>query len=191
MPSGNISSQTFESHRAGLMKPVLVQTVSLDGDGTVWPCGLVMGKGPAGYRPYAETTTPLGTGDGSATDFTEDVKSIEPGSASITDGAVTLTDDGFGNLAGSGGSGFVNYDTGRVAASFTAAPGAGDDVVLTHMPVPSAVLDTETDTAETDSALAVKLGAVKLDELKVGVAVPAAPDQAVLDMLEKHHIHGL
>lgn len=111
--SGNRSSMTIDARRAGLPQtPVHIQNVKLNGDGKVWPCGLMLHKGASGWDPYDTT------------------------------------------------------DTGRVA-----------------------VLDEETDTAQADSALAVKFGAVKKDELKVGVDAPAAPVEADLDKLEDRHIY--
>ena len=110
--SGNVSSTTIEAKRAGLPQtPVNIQNVELNGDGNVWPCGLMLHKEASGWEPYEAA------------------------------------------------------DAGLVA-----------------------VLDEETDTSKADSALATVFGAVKKDELKVGVAVPAAPVEADLDKLIARHI---
>lgn len=50
------------------------------------------------------------------------------------------------------------------------------------------VLDEDTDTSEASSGLVLRLGPVKLKELKVGVAAQAAPGNDYLFALEKNHI---
>lgn len=191
--SGNVSSRTFDTSRAGLRNVNIgVLSVPLETDNAIWPCGLILGrKANKKYVPYGEMTEQIGTGDASATGFSGQVGPIEPGTASVEAGAVTLTDDGCGNLTGSGGSGVLNYDTGKVVVSFDAAPAGAAAVNLTCYPDPYAVLDEETDTARSSSALATRCGGVGKAHLKVGVSSPAAPSDAVLERLERQQIFAL
>ena len=190
MISGNISSTSYTVERASLLSPINTAPVLLDGDDAVWPCGLILGKKADGsYVPYGEVTEAMGVGDGTEKDFATQLGPIEPGSVTVEAGAVAMTDDGCGNLVSTGGSGVINYEFGKVAVSFTAAPANAADIGITYKPDPWAVLDQETDTDDADSALAVKFGAVKKTLLKVGVASPAAPSAAVITRLELRHIH--
>lgn len=112
---GNRTSTTYEAKRAGLPQvEIKQQNVKLIGDGTVWPCGLLLHKEALGWDPYTGT------------------------------------------------------DTGLLA-----------------------VLDEETDTAEADSALVTRFGAVKKDELLVNPATPAAPADVDLDKLEAQNIYPI
>lgn len=191
--SGNISSTTYEAVRAGLpMGKINTASVPLAADNKTWPCGLVMGKKADGkFTPYGSITELAGTGDGTEKSFTAQVGPIEPGSVSLVAGAVTLADDGCGNLTSAGGSGSVNYQTGKVIGNFTVAPANAAEVNLTHKPDPCAVLDAETDTSVADSAIATKFGAVKKTLLKVGVDAPATPAAAVFERLALRHIHAV
>jgi len=78
----------------------------------------------------------MGTGNGTATAFAYTVSTvpIRPSSVVITTGAVTATDDGNGNLTGTGvaAGGTVNYLTGAVAITFTAAPANGTAVSIQY-----------------------------------------------------------
>lgn len=190
--SGNISSTEYSGRRAGLpANTPNLENGQLDTDDAVWPCGLVLGKDESGiYLPYAEGTILLGTGDGSETEFSDEVGPIEPGSASVVAGSVTLTDDGCGNLVGDDGSGTLNYQTGKVNATFDAAVANAAEVNLTRKPDPCAVLDVETDTAKTGSALVVRFGPVRKSELKTGVSSPVAATAAVIRRLATRHIYA-
>ena len=191
--SGNISSATYGINRAGLpASHINAGAVKIVSDDAVWPCGLILGKTTDGYLPYAEYTVQIGTGDASAKDFNFNTGGgIEPGSVSITAGGVTLTDDGCGNLTGSGGAGSVNYETGGGVVSFSTAPADAAAIDMTYKPDPCAVLDAETDTAKADSAIIVRFGAVRSSELKVGVAAPAAPAASVTGRLNIHNIYEM
>lgn len=48
---------------------------------------------------------------------------VKPGTVTITIGGVTLTDDGQGNLTGTGGSGWIGYDTNFIVIYLDADPG--------------------------------------------------------------------
>lgn len=72
------------------------------------------------------TTDTITTASGVATTFANwqgiDSNKIVPGTVSITVGAVTLTDDNMGNLTGSGGYGYVDYETQMVYLVYDSAP---------------------------------------------------------------------
>ncbi|WP_321495625.1 hypothetical protein [uncultured Desulfobacter sp.] len=191
--TGNVSSRTFDAERAGIpMAPVNIQPVALLTDDAVWPCGLVLGKdADEKYLPYAALTEQIGTGDGTEKAFTGQVGPVEPGSASATAGSITLEDDGCGNLAGTGGSGSINYQTGMVTVSFTAAPANAAEVELAYSPDPVAVLDTEIDTSVMDTANVVVFGPVKKSLLKVGVTAQTAATTAIICRLRWQHIHAV
>lgn len=188
--SGNISSRTFDTERAGLpLSVVNIQPVPLEADGAVWPCGLVLGKGGLGrYLPYGDLTEQIGTGDGTMTDFTGQVGPVEPGSAMVTAEAVTLADDGCGNLTGTGGAGSINYQTGKVNASFSTAVTSEAAVTLACRPDPLGVLDAQTDTSDMDVANAAVFGAVRKDLLKVGATAPVAATDDVVERLRQRFI---
>lgn len=52
-----------------------------------------------------------------------DNSNIKPGTLTVTIGAVTLTDDGNGNLTGSGGAGWITYDTNYITIYLNSNPG--------------------------------------------------------------------
>ncbi len=67
----------------------------------------------------------LGSGDGTAKifNFTLAALPASAGSLTVTDGVETFTDNGDGDLIGSaGGSGIVNYETGKLKVTFNSAP---------------------------------------------------------------------
>jgi hypothetical protein len=73
----------------------------------------------------AFTNEAFGTGTGSQVTFTHTMAHIPVmiSTVSITAGAVTATDDGTGNLIGTGVSGgSINYDTGVATITYTTAP---------------------------------------------------------------------
>lgn len=51
---------------------------------------------------------------------------LVPGSMTIVAGGVTFVDDGFGNLSGTGGSGWVDYQSNTVTLTFDSDPSAGN-----------------------------------------------------------------
>lgn len=191
--SGNISSTEYTAKRAGLpANTINIQSVPIESDDAEWPCGLVLGRDETWtYLPYAEETVQIGTGDGAETDFTDEKGPIEPGSASVEAGVITLTDDGAGNLSGTGGSGSINYETGTVVVAFDAAPANAAAVNLIYKPDPVAVLDVETDTSKSDSGLVVRFGAVRKAELKMGVTAQTAASAAVIRRLDIHNIYAV
>lgn len=88
------------------------------------------------YASEIRTRT-IGTGNASATNFTNSGVALTPvpiraGSLTVTAGAVTGTDDGAGVISGTGiSAGTINYSTGAISVTFSAAPGSAVPVVAT------------------------------------------------------------
>lgn len=80
------------------------------------------------YASDEQTNESVGTGDGSTTNFstTLSLRPIRPSTVEVyVDGNMVGTDDGSGNLAGSGiSSGTVNYETGAFDVTLSSAPAA-------------------------------------------------------------------
>jgi hypothetical protein len=76
--------------------------------------------------PYtAVNNENIGTGDGVTTTFTDTLANtlVAARTVVVTAGAVTGTDDGEGNITGSGiASGTINYTTGAISVTFSVAP---------------------------------------------------------------------
>jgi hypothetical protein len=73
----------------------------------------------------AITGESVGTGNGSTVTFTHTIGhlAVVPGTVVITAGAVVATDDGNGNLIGTGiATGTINYATGAISITYSAAP---------------------------------------------------------------------
>lgn len=66
----------------------------------------------------------IGTGDGATKTFTSalDFLPARVSSVTVTAGSVTGTDDGAGNIVGTGITGTVDYTGGAISVTFTAAP---------------------------------------------------------------------
>jgi hypothetical protein len=80
--------------------------------------------------PYSGES--YGTGDGATTTFSHTMAStpVLLGSVTITAGSVVATDDGLGNLVGTGvASGSIDYDTGASSITYETAP--ADDTAIT------------------------------------------------------------
>ena len=83
----------------------------------------------ASYR----VTESIGTGTGAQVDFTDTLASlpVTPHSILITAGALTVTDDGEGNLTGDvdpTGNNTIDYDTGAIDVTLSSAPALNIDV---------------------------------------------------------------
>lgn len=77
----------------------------------------------------------FGTGDGTTTTFNHTLQNspILPKSVTITAGSVVATDDGSGNLTGSGvSSGSINYTTGAATITYVAAPASGAAITVNY-----------------------------------------------------------
>lgn len=84
----------------------------------------------------AKKVTAAGEGDGTTVKFTFNLGEVVPGTVAIVTADTTakeLTDDGDGTLSGDG-TGTVDYATGKVEVTFTAAP--ADDKAITCSAVP-------------------------------------------------------
>lgn len=125
----------------------------------------------------------IGTGNGAATSFSGTLtdKPVCPGSVTVTAGAVTLTDDENGNLKGAGGSGYVNYKTGEINVTFTAAPANAVNVTVAYANKPVGVLTMKVDSTKETVGNVLKHGIAVKSSLLVGAAAPAATDLARLE----------
>ena len=135
--------------------------------------------------PLAALTAALGAGDGAKKAFTGALGRCRPGAVSVSaGGAESFTDDGFGALASAaGGTGHVNYATGKIAVTFNAAPAAAAQVVATYTPAPFGVATREADTASEAGVEICVHGPVRLAALLVAGAAPDAATVAELNAL--------
>jgi hypothetical protein len=80
----------------------------------------------------------LGTGDGVKTTFSGTLAQdqVKEKSLTITAGAQSVTDDGAGNLTGSG-SGTINYVSGAYSVTFSSAPTSGTAVTAAYTYFPN------------------------------------------------------
>lgn len=163
-------SRNEERARGAGHEPVILAKVFVAAQGE-HPVGLLVTEKTAGCVPLLVVDNePVGTGNGTLTTFTTvlDEFPIEPGTVSVTAGAVTFTDDGYGRLFSSaGGSGTVRYDTGACSVTFGTAPANGVAITSDYVSEVSAVLDEAIDTSVTGSGLCVVHGSVQADVLKV------------------------
>lgn len=69
----------------------------------------------------------IGTGNNSTTTFSGTIANapVIPGSVSVTNNAITITDNGEGAFTGAGATGTINYATGAVSVTFSVAPANG------------------------------------------------------------------
>jgi hypothetical protein len=76
----------------------------------------------------------IGVGNGSNTTFSKilDFTPVRGATLTVTAGSVTGTDDGNGNITGTGISGSINYTTGALNVTFTTAPADGVAVTATY-----------------------------------------------------------
>lgn len=124
-----------------------------------------------------------GTGDGTETDFSGELGAIVPGSFSATDGTEAFSDDGFGALAGdAGGSGKVNYATGKFTLTFNAAPANEAAVAASYKPVMRGVLSRPAGDGD-DICQYCRFGKVMREFVKVGgVAATAAQIEKLAEL---------
>ncbi len=105
-------------------------TVTLDTD--------TISNETADSSPTGSTTVTgesLGTGDGATTTFSGTLSNspVVRNTLTITAGSVTATDDGSGNLTGTGvSSGSINYDTGAWSITYSSAPSNGTSITADY-----------------------------------------------------------
>lgn len=83
----------------------------------------------------AVSSESVGTGNGSTVTFTHTAVhlSVVPGTVTIADGSFSATDDGNGNLTGTGiASGTINYATGAISLTYSAAPASSAAIVMAY-----------------------------------------------------------
>jgi predicted phage tail protein len=88
-----------------------------------------------GFAAASWTGEVFATGNGSTTNFSHTMAHLPVlvRSIKITAGSVTATDDGSGNLVGTGiSSGSINYSTGVASITFTSAPGNGVSITVNY-----------------------------------------------------------
>lgn len=196
--NGITHSNSFSEERAALsgVWPVLLG-ILFTADQGIYPVGLVLTRDANDVgQPLQEVAAEvLGAGDGATKDFTGALAAalpVEPGSVVVTDGVETFADDGSGRLAGdAGGTGTINYKTGAYSVSFGANVGNGTNVTADYITKVDAVLDREIDTAEEGSGIAVVMGPVARQALKVGAVAKAAPSAALLKALRNNRLYAL
>lgn len=76
----------------------------------------------------------LGVGDATAVAFTStlDFVPVKASTVIVSAGAVSGSDNGLGVIAGTGISGTIDYATGAISVTFTAAPAVGVNVVASY-----------------------------------------------------------
>ena len=158
-----------ETITSGHHMPV-VKTISIASGLGVLLAGLILALDSEGKAvPYAAVFNQIGTGDGTAKEFSGNLTEGEPlcpGSVTLTAGDQTLQDDGYGNLYGDG-TGSVNYKTGAVSGTFDAAPANGVAVNAAGARQPIGVLLERCDTENEDAAIVVVHGTVWRDRVQV------------------------
>ncbi len=155
------------------------------GSGTV-AAGQVLVLDAAGQAvPLAALTAALGAGDAAVKTFAGGLGRLRPGSVSVSaGGAESFTDDGFGSLtSAAGGTGHVNYVTGKISVTFNAAPAAAAQVVASYTPAPFGVATREADAASEAGVETCVHGPVRLAALLVAGAAPDAATVAELNAL--------
>ena len=137
--------------------PAVVVGMVLKSDQGILPAGCIMSKSALGkgipYQAYADLDM-TGDVDGNNKAYTYAGGGFDgelaPRSVVVTHGDQELVDDGHGHLYGDG-SGTVNYITGAVAATFTAAPAAESGApVVAAVSLPAGILTRAADTSLND-----------------------------------------
>ena len=95
--------------------------------------------------PIAVSGETFGTGNGTTVTFSHTAADfpVNPGTVSIVAGSVTATDDGNGNLAGTGvTSGTVNYATGAMSITYATEPANATAITLAYSYIPATTVQT-------------------------------------------------
>jgi hypothetical protein len=181
-----LGKQTFiEVQVINPAHPPLIVTEKLKANQGELAAGLILAEDSNGDKvPYKKDYSQvIGTGNGTATSFSGTLtdKPVCPGSVTVTAGTVTLSDDENGNLKGTGGSGYVNYKTGDINVTFTAAPANAVNVTAAYANKPVGVLTRGVDTAKDTAGEVLCHGVVVKSNLKVGAGTPADADLKKLE----------
>lgn len=165
--------------------PVMLRSWPLRPDAGELAAGLLVARDKTGQvHAYGEDLAEtVGSGDGAAKDFSGTLGPVEPGIA-VTDGVEAFTDDGFGTLTGSaGGTGKVDYPSGRFKVHFNAAPVNAAAIVATATHVPAGVLTRDAAAAADAVGLVCVSGPVMRAALLVGDAPADADSLAQLERM--------
>lgn len=173
----------------------LVKGMLLKEDQGILVKGLIMSRDADGkgipFQTYAAIDL-TGAVDDANKEFTYDGAGfggeLAPGSVVIAHGDQELKDDGHGHLYGDG-SGTVNYITGAVTATFTAAPAAdsGSPTIVASLKPVAVILraaDTslnDDDKPKNDVGAAVFFGAVARDRISANGSDPTDAEVALLE----------
>lgn len=140
----------------------------------------------------------IGTGNGTATDFSATLANspVIARTVTITAGSVTATDNGHGKLNGTGVSGTINYDNGAVTLKYSTAPASGTQILAaythgnvadTHLPI--CILAEDVDATSTDkTGQAYFPGEYKLDDLVWPTGISAANKARAIGQLASRGI---
>ena len=129
--------------------------------------------------PYKETAEVLGVGDGSTTAFSGTLANypLQPGSVTVDDGVEAFSDDGLGRLTGDqGGSGTVEYKSGKVSVTFNTAPTNSTDLDTTSKNDIEGVNVNAVDSDSVVDGTVYIHGTVNKDNLLVEASAPSADD---------------
>lgn len=184
-----VGSQTFDYKQViDSIHPAVVLSMKVKANQGELKKGQIIAKDPNGdVIPYAkyeyvsetvDNRQTIGTGDGSNKTFSGTLsdRPVCPG-ITVTAGSVTGNDDGCGNIKGTGiDAGYINYKTGAISVTFTAAPTNGTAVKVAYANKPVGVLTNVVDTTkETTGSVIVHGAVVKANLLaKAGTSVEAA-----------------
>lgn len=91
---------------------------------TMFASSLNMGAADSSYTSREVDSEVIGSQDGTTKIFTTNLSwtPVVPGTLFVTDGTVTLADNGAGAFTGTGATGTIDYATGAIAITFTTAP---------------------------------------------------------------------
>ncbi len=144
----------------------------------------------------------IGTGDGSTKNFTaylhspvltatQVVAMADPKLSVLTVTATngdTLTDDGSGKLSGAGGTGTIDYNTGILTLSLTAAPAANEPITAQYSYNVVSGYDTTAD--DTDTLLSRKLPKVVYDPVQDRFWLAWVESRSQLNSLDELAFNG-
>lgn len=194
-----INGKVYESSRTEEIvvsgDPVLLLSRPTKANNGIYPVGLIVTEDAEGVLvPLVSVNDEaLGTGDGTTTTFsgTLDNYPVEPGVLAITAGAETFREVSPGMLAGSaGGTGKIGHLDAKWSITCAAAPANAAAITADYFTAIDGILTETVDTSLQTSGNIVHFGQVRKDVLKVGVAVPVEPGEAVIKAMIRRHIYA-